>query len=48
MQVDAEDCEREDQEFWIGTPPKGPTYKLKLLKEYKGNLLSEAELKSTD
>ena len=44
MHVDAEDCKREDQEFWIETPPKGPTYKLKLLKEYKGNLLSEAEL----
>lgn len=44
MQVDAEDCEREDQEFWIETPPKGSTYKFKFLQEYKGNLLSEAEL----
>jgi hypothetical protein len=44
MQVDAEDCKREDQEFWIETPPKGLTYKFKFLKEYKENLLSEAEL----
>ncbi len=44
MHVDAEDCKREDQEFWIETPPKGSTYKFKFLQEYKGNLLSEAEL----
>jgi hypothetical protein len=44
IQVDAEDCEREDQKFWIVTPPKGSTYKFKFLQEYKGNLLSEAEL----
>ena len=44
MQEDAEDCEREDQEFWAETPREGLTYKLKLHKEYKGNLLSEAGL----
>jgi hypothetical protein len=45
MQVNAEDCKREDQEFWIGTPPKGPTYKLKFFKEYTGDKLTETILR---
>jgi len=44
MMVAAQNCKREDQEFWTETPREGLTYKFKFLQKYKGNLLSEAEL----
>lgn len=44
MVVTAENCKREDQEFWVETPPNDITYKLELLEEYEGTMLSEQEL----
>ena len=44
MVVTAENCKREDQEFWVETPPNDITYKLELLEEYEGTMLSEKEL----
>lgn len=44
MVVTAENCEREDQSFWVATPPNDITYKLELLEEYEGTMLSEKEL----
>jgi hypothetical protein len=45
MHVDAEDCKREDQEFWTETPREGLTYKLKFFKEYTGDKLTETILR---
>ena len=44
MVVTAENCKRVDQEFWVETPPNDITYKLELLEEYEGTMLSEQEL----
>lgn len=44
MVVTAENCNREDQAFWIENVPDGFTYKLELLEEYNGTMLSEQEL----
>ena len=44
MVVTAENCKREDQSFWVVTPPNEITYKLELLEEYEGTMLSEKEL----
>ncbi len=44
MVVTAENCKREDQAFWLVTPPDDITYKLELLEEYEGTMLSEQEL----
>ena len=45
MVVTAENCKREDQAFWVETPPiENNTYKLELLEEYEGTKLSEKEL----
>ena len=41
MVVTAENCKREDQEFWVETPPNDITYNLELLEEYEGTMLSE-------
>ena len=45
MVVAAENCKREDQAYWVETPPNDITYKLELLEEYDGALLSEQELR---
>lgn len=42
--VTAENCKREDQAFWIDTPPNDITYKLEILEEYDGYMLSEQNL----
>ena len=42
--VAAENCKREDQAYWIETPPNDITYKLKILEEYNGEKLSEQNL----
>ena len=39
-----ENSKREDQSFWVETPPNDITYKLKLLGEYDGRMLSEQNL----
>ena len=44
MVVIAENCKREDQAYWVETPPNDITYKLELLEEYDGTKLSEQEL----
>ena len=44
MVVTGENCKREDQSFWVVTPPNDITYKLQLLEEYEGTMLSEKEL----
>ena len=44
MVVTAENCKREDQSFWVVTPPNDITYKLEPLEEYEGTMLSEKEL----
>ena len=44
MMVTAENCKREDQAYWVETPPNDITYKLELLEEYDGTELSEQEL----
>lgn len=48
MVVTAENCKREDQEFWVETPPNDITYKLELLEEYEGTMLSEQEYPNMD
>ena len=45
MVVTAENCKREDQAYWVETPPNDITYKLELLEEYDGTKLSEQELR---
>ena len=45
MVVTAENCKREDQVYWVETPPNDITYKLELLEEYDGAKLSEQELR---
>ena len=40
----AENCKREDQAFWVEKAPDDITYKLELLEEYDGTMLSEQEL----
>ena len=44
MIVTAANCKREDQAYWVDTPPNDITYKLELLDEYDGTNLSEQEL----
>ena len=44
MVVTAENREREDQTFWVETPPDDKTYKLELMEEYDGAMLSEQDL----
>ena len=44
MVVTAENCKREDQAYWVETPPNDITYTLELLEEYDGAKLSEQEL----
>ena len=44
MVVIAENCKREDQAYWVETPSNDITYKLELLEEYNGTMLSEQEL----
>ena len=44
MVVTAENCKREDQAFWVEKAPYDTTYKLELLEEYNGTMLSEQEL----
>lgn|SRR5574344_295753 len=43
--VDAKNCQREDCDFWIETPPKDITYRLTRVKKYKGEKLYEDDLK---
>ena len=40
----AENCKREDQAYWVETPPNDITYKLELLEEYDGTKLNESVL----
>ena len=44
MVVTTENCKREDQAYWVETPPNDITYKLELLEEYDGAHLYEQEL----
>ena len=44
LKVVEENSKREDQSFWVETPPNDITYKLKLLGEYDGRMLSEQNL----
>ena len=44
MVVTEENCKRGDQKFWVEKAPNDITYKLELLKEYNGTMLSEQEL----
>ena len=44
MVVTAENVEREDQAFWVEKAPSDKTYRLELLEEYDGTLLSEQEM----
>lgn len=43
--VKADNCEREDSDYWIGEAPHDITYRLEFVKEYKGSKLSEHDLK---
>lgn len=45
LTVVAENCQREDQAFWVEAAPKDVTYKLQLVDEYMGSLLSEQALR---
>lgn len=44
MVVTAENCEREDKDFWIEKAPDDKTYKLELLAESNRSQLTEADL----
>jgi len=44
MIVVAENCKREDQEYWVENAPNDVTYKLELLEEYDGKELIEQYL----
>jgi hypothetical protein len=44
MVVTAENCKREDKDFWVETAPNDRTYKLELLEEYTGSDLNESVL----
>ena len=44
MIVTAENCEREDKEFWIEKAPDDKTYKLELLAESNRSRLTESDL----
>lgn len=44
MVVTAENCKREDQEFWVEKAPNDTTYKLELIEEYSGDKLTEKDL----
>lgn len=44
MVVTAANCKREDQAYWVTTPPNDITYKLELLEEYNGTELNETNL----
>ena len=46
MVVTAENCQREDQKYWVETAPNDITYKLELLEEYTGTELNEPVLYS--
>lgn len=46
MVVTAENCQREDQKYWVETAPNDITYKLELLEEYTGTELNESVLYS--
>ena len=46
MIVTAENCQREDQKYWVETAPNDITYKLELLEEYTGTELNEPVLYS--
>lgn len=45
LKVIGEYCQRKDQKFWVTQAPNDLTYKLELVKEYKGNLLNEEYLR---
>lgn len=44
MIVTAENCKREDKEFWIEKAPNDRTYKLELLAESNRSRLTESDL----
>lgn len=44
MVVTAENCKREDKDYWVETAPNDRTYKLELLEEYAGSELNESVL----
>lgn len=44
MVVTAENCKREDQDYWVEKAPNDITYKLELLEEYTGSGLNESVL----
>ena len=44
MVVTAENVEREDLAFWVEEAPSDKTYRLDLLEEYGGTLLTEQEM----
>ena len=44
MVVTAENCKREDLNYWVETAPNDITYKLELLEEYTGTKLNESVL----
>lgn len=44
MIVTAENCEREDKDFWVEKAPDDRTYKLKLLAESDRSQLTESDL----
>ena len=44
MIVTAENCKREDKEFWIEKAPDDKTYKLELLAESNRSRLTESDL----
>ena len=44
MVVTAENCKREDQNYWVEKAPNDITYKLELLEEYTGSELKESVL----
>lgn len=42
--VTAENCKREDSQFWVEKAPNDITFRLELVKEYVGNNLFESDL----
>lgn len=44
MVITAENSKRRDQAFWVEAPPDDITYKLELIEEYDGTMLSEHNL----
>lgn len=43
-QVVADNCKREDSEYWLEQAPKDITFRLKLVAEYSGDQLNESVL----